>query len=146
MAQIHIHDVSFVGSTVSISTPFGDTVITDFMDDANPIEFQDVEVSTVGVNCNGCMVRNAKPNAIMASVTVIPGSENDKTLYNIWRRYRVQGTYEAGWEQGCSLTVTTRVRTDKYTLGTMVSGPAGMSSNAEGKMQGRTYTFAFCKA
>lgn len=139
-----IKDVSFAGSTVTV----GGVAISDFMDDANPVEFQDVEVSSVGVNCNGSMVRNAKPNVIMMSVTVIPGSPSDDALYGLWKRFRVQGNYNATWEQG--LTASVNIGSGKgsrnFASGTMVSGPGGPSSNGEGKMTGRTYTFAFVEA
>ena len=75
-----LKDVSFAGSTVTVAG----ISVTDFMDDANPVEFQDVEVSSVGVNCNDSMIRNAKPNVIMMSVTVIPGSNSDSQLYNLY--------------------------------------------------------------
>ena len=154
-ARVFIRDVSFAGSTVVLSGgPFGSVEINDFMDDANPVEFQDVEVSSVGVNLNGAMIRNAKPNTIMASITVIPFSASDAALYNGWRKYRVQGSWEQEWEQPLSLTITignntggagggTGKKSYSFTNGTMVSGPGGPVSNAEGKMQGRTYTFAF---
>ena len=136
-----ILDVSFAGSTVKI----GDITITNFMDDANPVEFQDVEVSTVGVNCNGSMIRNAKPNTVMMSVTVIPGSDEDRLLYDLWKEFRVQGGWNRKWEEGLTASVTTgsgRIAR-AFSNGTMVSGPGGPSSNGEGKLQGRTYTFAF---
>jgi hypothetical protein len=141
-----IRDVSFAGAKVTVA---GQT-LEDFMDDANPVEFPDTEVSTVGVNCNGNMIRNAKPNVIMMSVTVIPCSPDDAFLYKLWRKYRVQdGVNNAGqWET--ALTANIHVQgnnksknTWNFTNGTMVSGPGGPSSNGEGKMQGRTYTFAF---
>ena len=97
-----IKDVSFAGSVVTIAG----TTIEDFMDDANPVEFQDVEVSSVGVNCNGSMIRNAQPNVIMMSVTVIPNSDSDKFLYGLWKAYRVQGNYNAQWEQSLSASIT----------------------------------------
>ena len=136
-----IKDVSFAGSTVTVAG----ITITDFMDDANPVEFQDVEVSSVGVNCNGSMIRNAKPNVIMMSVTVIPGSTSDERLYALWKSYRVQGSFNGIWEQSLTASVTTgsgRI-SRSFSNGTMVSGPGGPSSNGEGKMTGRTYTFAF---
>lgn len=140
-ATFKMQDVSFAGSVVKIAG----ITITDFMDDANPVEFQDVEVSSVGVNCNGSMIRNAKPNVIMMSVTVIPGSASDAALYALWKEYRVQGTYNKKWEDHLTGSVTTGngkiSRT--FTSGTMVSGPGGPSSSGEGKMSGRTYTFAF---
>ena len=137
-------DVSFAGSRVSVAG----INITDFMDDANPVEFQDVEVSSVGVNCNGSMIRNAKPNVIMMSVTVIPGSGNDDQLYALWKRYRVQGDFNAQWEDSLTASVTALGGKVSRTFnnGTMVSGPGGPSSNGEGKMTGRTYTFAFVTA
>lgn len=146
--SFQIKDVSFAGSSVTISGPIGSTTITDFMDDANPVEFQDVEVSSVGVNCNGSMIRNARPNVIMMSVTVIPGSQSDDALYNMWKLYRVQGNYNSQWESPCSATVTigNGKGSRSYSNGTMVSGPGGPSSNGEGKMTGRTYTFAFVTA
>ena len=139
-----IKDVSFAGSSVTVDG----ITITDFMDDANPVEFQDVEVSSVGVNCNGSMIRNAKPNVIMMSMTVIPGSQSDLSLYNLWKQYRVQGDWNGKWEEALSATVTigSGRGSRSFSNGTMVSGPGGPSSNGEGKMSGRTYTFAFVTA
>ena len=139
--SFQMKDVSFAGSTVTVAGH----QITDFMDDANPVEFQDVEVSGVGVNCNGSMIRYAKPNVIMMSVTVIPGSGDDNFLYDLWSRYRVKGEYDSQW--GEHLTASVDIQNGglsrSYSDGTMVSGPGGPSSNGEGKMTGRTYTFAF---
>lgn len=141
-----IRDVSFAGATVVVNGH----KLEDFMDDANPVEFPDTEVSTVGVNCNGNMIRNAKPNVVMMSVTVIPCTEDDKYLYDLWRRYRVQdGVNNAiQWEQALQANISVQglnksKKTWAFSNGTMVSGPGGPSSNGEGKMQGRTYTFAF---
>ena len=154
-SRVFIRDVSFAGSTVALSGgPFGNIDIKDFMDDANPIEFQDVEVSTVGVNLNGAMIRNAKPNVIMASITVIPFTQTDAQLYAGWQKYRVQGKWDATWEQPLTLTITIGNnstgggggqgrKTYCFSNGTMTGGPGGPVSNAEGKMQGRTYSFAF---
>jgi hypothetical protein len=154
-SRVFIRDVSFAGSTVTLSGgPFGNIEIKDFMDDANPVEFGDVEVSTVGVNLNGAMIRNAKPNIITASITVIPFTQSDAQLYRGWQKYRVQGSWESEWEQPLTLTITIGNNTGgsgggqgikrySYTNGTMTSGPGGPVSNAEGKMQGRTYSFAF---
>ena len=156
--RVFIRDVSFAGATVTLSGGLiGNVEIKDFMDDANPIEFQDVEVTTVGVNCNGAIIRNAKPNVVMASVTVIPYSKSDRDLYSAWSKYRVQGEFNDQWEDELTLTVDLGTRgsggsavgtgKNTYTLecGTMVSGPGGPSATGEGKMQGRTYTFAFAK-
>lgn len=138
-------DLSFAGSTVVIN---GHT-ISQFMDDANPVEFQNLEVSGVGVNCNGKMIRYAKPSAVMMSVTVIPGGADDGYLYGLLKQYHVEDAENNGdqWEQSidCDINIDTTGFNVEYHFagGTMVSGPGGPGSSAEGKMQGRTYTFAF---
>ena len=153
-SKVFIQDVSFAGSEITLSGgPFGriGVKVVDFMDDQNPVEFQDVEVTSVGVNLNGAMIRNARPNTIMASITVIPLSDNDRTLYEGWQQYRVAGSFEAVWEDPLTLTIDVgnqsrrngRVGKFSFSNGTMVSGPGGPVSNAEGKMMGRTYSFAF---
>jgi hypothetical protein len=139
--SFQVKDVSFAGSSVTVAG----IKVTDFMDDANTVEFQDVDVSSVGVNCNGSMIRNAKPNVIMMSITVIPGSKSDDQLYSLWKQYRVQGQYNRRWEDSLSASVSigSGRGSRSFSNGTMVGGPGGPSSNGEGKMQGRTYTFAF---
>ena len=137
-------DVSFAGARITVAG----ITIDNFMDDANPVEFQDTEVSAVGMNCNGVMIRYARPSAVMMSVTVIPGSAEDAKLYRLWAKYRVQdgNNNSSQWEQPLTCVITTKgSRAAHYTFGggTMVSGPGGPSANGEGKMMGRTYTFAF---
>ncbi len=139
-------DVSFAGSRITIA---GITIVN-FMDDANPVEFPDVEVTGYGVNCNGVMIRWAKPNAVIMSVTVIPGSNEDAQLYRLWARYRVQnGQYNSDWSNALTASISVGntqmlgIRSYSFGGGTMVSGPGGPTATGEGKMQGRTYTFAF---
>lgn len=153
VSSAELYDVSFAGATVQLQVPDGSRTITNFMDDANPIEFPDVEVSGAGANLNGQMIRHAKPNLITCSMTVMPKSPDENFLYNTWMKYRVQNAENKGdyWEQPCTLIVnlssgaSNKGGKRKWILGggTMLSGPGGPASTAEGKMQGRTYTFTF---
>ena len=61
-------------------------VIKDFMDDANPLDFQDVDLATIDFSCNGAMCRTMKPACLIFSVTVIPGSESHMHLLEIWKK------------------------------------------------------------
>lgn len=143
-----INDVSFAGSKIKLSGAGMSFDVIDFMDDANPVEFQDTEVSGAGMNFKGQMIRYAKASVITASVTVAPASESDDNLYAMWKKFRIHDNWEPSWEDPITLTVMTGKHNHTRTLsnGTMVSGPAGPSSNGEGKMIGRTYTFAFVTA
>lgn len=139
-----ILDVSFAGARVRFSGAIS-AEVTDFMDDANPIEVQEVEVSGAGANLNGNMIRYAKPNLVMLSVTVIPLSPSDMALREGIKKFRVQGgqNRHREWEQAVTCTIAVQDKAFVFTNGTPISGHLAPSSTAEGKMQGRTYTFAF---
>lgn len=147
LSSAELLDVSFAGSTITVA---GRT-ISQFMDDANPVEFPDMEVTNIGMNFNGKMIRNAKAAACMMSLTVIPSSPDDVFLHGLLMKYHVQDgkNNAAQWET--SLTASISVggnrakKTWSFSGGTFVSGPGGPSASGDGKMQGRTYTFAFAK-
>ena len=148
VSSARLCDVSFAGSKITVAG----ITISNFMDDANPVEFPDVDVSGYGVNCNGVMIRWAKPNAVIMSVTVIPGSDEDAKLYRLWAKYRVQdGSYSDQWSVPLTASISignqqmTGKRNYSFAGGTMLSGPGGPTAHGDGKMNGRTYTFAFAK-
>ena len=149
MAQDNkIYDVSAAGSFMSISGEgLGLTDINDFLDDANPFQFPDTEVSGVGMNFKGALIRYARGNPFMFSVTVCAGSTSDKALRNALAKYHISnGQKITGSGITCTLTVPSMSGgTNNYTLtkGVIVSGPMGPTATGEGKLQGNTYTFAF---
>lgn len=139
-----IYDRSFAGSTVTIDG----IPITEFMDQENPIDIQDTETCNIEWDCEGKMVRTVKPSAILLSVTVIPGSNNDKELRKIWfRHFSNGGTVNVSdADRGISCTINCGnplVGSYTFSNGTCVSGAAGLTANGQGKMGGNTYTFAF---
>lgn len=141
---LRVYDRSFAGSTVTIDG----IPITEFMDQENPIDIQDTETSNIEWDCEGKMVRTVKPSAILISVTVIPGSENDKKLREIWLRHFSNGgtvnVEDADRAIECTIqTGHSDIESYTFTNGTCVSGAAGVTANGQGKMGGNTYTFAF---
>lgn len=147
LSSAELLDVSFAGSTVFIAG----RQITQYMDDQNPIDVQNLEVTKVGYNCNGKMIRTAQAGGVMISVTVIPSSSDDAFFHNLLMQYHLQdGKNNAQrWETSLTASITLQGNRDKTTWnfsgGTMVSGPGGPTSSADGKLAGRTYTFAFAK-
>ena len=147
---VSIFDVSFAGATVQIDGK----PIADFMDDANPIDFQDTDVCNIEWSCNGRMLRTVKPNAIMCSISVIPGSSSDKTLRWIWgKSYCNGGNVDVTMANKLhTMTITyanngtKRPFNLKLINGTCVSGPISPTVDRTGKMNGTTYTFAFEQA
>lgn len=141
-----ITDLSFAGSTIMIDG----VAISDFIDDKNPLEIQDVDVSTIEWSCNGKMIRTIKPSAVMISVTVIPGSPSDLSLHKIFKKNMCNGGNvslgEANKSISCTITpINKNVPKYSFTHGTCVSGAPAVSVSNQGKMGGNTYTFAFEK-
>ena len=139
-----MYDLSFAGSYIQI----GGARVNEFMDDQNPIEIQDAEVSNIEWSCNGRMIRTIKPSAVIISVTVIPGSSSDLALRKIWlSSFSNGGDVELG-EANKGLTATIHsghgtIPSYSFKNGTCLSGSPGLVANGMGKMGGNTYTFAF---
>ena len=138
-----LYEVSFAGSVIVI----GGARITEFMDDANPLDIQDTDTCNIEWSCNGRMIRTVKPSAVMISITVIPGTASDKALKTIWKKNFCNGgsisLNEANQQLSCSISVGNSGASYMFTGGTCVSGAAALTSNGQGKMGGNTYTFAF---
>ena len=139
-----IYDISFAGSVITI----GGATITDFVDDANPIDIQDTETANIEWSCNGRMIRTAKPSAVILSVTVIPLSASDNALRRIFKEHYVNGGDVSLANANAPLTCSIQTGQSgggsfEFSGGTCLSGAAGVTSNGQGKMGGNTYTFAF---
>lgn len=132
-----ILDVSFAGAKISVN----EKQITDFMDDANPIEISPIRVTEPEISCNGTMFRCARANPIVVSITVIPTSESDRTLRELF----VGGFYQfyEYTSKSISLSISLGENFYEFRNGFILSGPYGISASADGKMRGNTYTFAF---
>ena len=136
-----INDLSFAGAKVSING----CEITEFMDDANPVDVQDAETCNIEWSCNGKMIRTVKPSGVFISVTVIPGSNSDKNLKRIWRERMCNGgTVSLGTaDSSLSCTISTHLGDYNFADGTCIAGAGAVSANGQGKMGGNTYTFVF---
>lgn len=142
---VSINEVSFAGSVITI----GDATIGDFMDDANPIECQDAETCNIEWSLNGRMIRTVKPSPVVISVSVIPGSPSDTSLHRIWKQSFPNGGSGmnlSACNKSLTCTIAPRAglgKTYHFSGGTCLSGAPAVSVNAQGKMGGNTYTFAF---
>ena len=139
---MELHNVSLGNYSVQI----GNVTVKDFMDEGNPVEMTDCEIANIEWSCNGRMIRTIKPAAVLISVTVIPGSDSDDGLYDLWKDNFSNGGDVKNPDQ--VLTANLKFGDNgsvSLTNGTCISGPAGYSSSGPAKMGGNTYTFAFEK-
>lgn len=139
-----ITDLSFAESIITIDG----IVVQDFIDDKNPLDVQDATTCNIEWSCNGKMIRTIKPEAVMLSVTVIPGSPSDTALQRLWRRCMCNGGHVSLGRANDGITCSINPRNPNvpsysFVHGTCVAGAAAVSVNGQGKMGGNTYTFAF---
>lgn len=127
--------------------------ITNFADDSNPIDVDQIEVTGHGINVNGVLVTWEKPTAYIVSVSVLAGTEEATSLTTLLESSHAR----AGANFALAPTVTLTKKIGKrnmlgiitsddgetYTNGRIVSGPAGTSIDSEGRKQSQTFTFVF---
>ena len=147
-------DTSAAGSKVRVECGSHRCNITEFSDEGTPFETSQIEVTGSAMTLNGQLVLWRKPVAYVVTLTVIPGSEDD-----LWLDARLD---EAHIRPGKVIDVETlkakmtiwtpqinasgkqnKTVAYTYTNGRILGGPTGPSTNAEGKMSAKVYTFVF---
>lgn len=78
-----MEDISGIGITVTIfaskTYPAGLT-ISQFADDADPLDLPDIEILSEGMNVNGELVTWLTPKPLTVDINVIPNTEDAKNL------------------------------------------------------------------
>ena len=153
-------DISTVGASISIKCPAlgsnGFILIDEFSDEGTPFDCPDVDLSENAKNLNGEMISSRKPSVYSVSVTVIPGTDQDRELAKLFHK---SALYKGNVTPIADLIVSSLtinipkidgsgedvVSTRKYTFsnGRAKTGPTGPSSSAEGRQAARTYNFEF---
>lgn len=146
-------DISACGSKVRIKYGGGTIDITQFSDEGTPFECPDVDLSENRKNLNGQMISSRTPSVYTISLTVVPGSVEDRQLAQLAEKSaimpgRVRPISDIvvdsidlylppinGSGEGTGNQVFT------WTKGRLKSAPTGPSTSAEGRMSARTYTF-----
>lgn len=140
------YDISGTGFTLTIkfSNTFPQGVqITAFADDADPWDAPSLDIATPSMNVNGDLVTFSTPQAILRTINLIPGSEDDTNLSIAYEANRVgRGkrsardivTIVANWPDGSTETLSN---------GKMTTGMSGKSLASAGRMKSRSYGFAF---
>ena len=117
--------------------------LTQFADDADPLDTPSQQIADVGMGLNGDMVHWATTNAIRATLNMIPNSEDDRNLALLLEANRVgKGKRSArdiitmviSYPDGSNTTLNKGIITD----GIPAKGVASV-----GRLKTRPYAFAF---
>ena len=117
--------------------------VTQFADDADPLDFASVKIGDAAMGLNGDLIRWAKAIPLPMVLNVIPGSQDDVNLSLLANANRVsQGkavvndtiTATVVYPDGTQITLTGGVITD---------APFGRSVSSAGRVKTRSYAFMF---
>lgn len=139
-------DISGYGLRVNIkaSTTFPSGIeITQFADDADPLDNPATDVATATMGLNGDLVTASAAAPLIATLNVIPTSENDRDLA-VLAQANVVGKGRTPAKDKITMTITyPGGRTATLTNGAMTNAILLPGVASAGRLKTRSYTFAF---
>lgn len=139
-------DVSAFGAEVALvasnTFPAG-FVISQWSNDADPFDFPSVKIGDVAMGVNGDLISWNRAVPLVATVNVIPGSDDDQNLSILAEANRV-GQGKNGANDVIAITVIyPDGSTYTFTQGKITDATFGKSASGEGRLKTRPYVFAF---
>lgn len=117
--------------------------ITQFADDADPLNSENLTIAETAAALNGDLVAWGKPNVIPLTVAVLPDTDEDRNLSILWNVNRI-GKNKVAVQDVITLVVTYPNGDQKIlSSGVMVSGPPLNSGSSEGRLKTKEYGFSF---
>lgn len=141
-----MQDISGFGIRVtivgSVTFPQGFTV-TQFADDGDPIDTPQQQIMDKAMGLNGDMVAWSKANPIMANVSVIPDTDDDRNLSALAEANRV-GRGKTSARDIITMTVIyPDGSTNTLNNGKLTDAPLSTSIASAGRKKTKVYNFAF---
>ena len=141
-----MHNVSATGIKMrlvaSLTFPAGFD-ITQFADDGDPLNSENLTIAETAAALNGDLVAWGKPNVIPLTIAVLPDTDEDRNLSILWNVNRI-GKNKVAVQDVITLVVTYPNGDQKIlSNGVMISGPALNSGTAEGRLKTKEYEFSF---
>lgn len=142
-----MENVSATGLEVTIKAsatfPAGFTV-TSFVDDADPLDGQNIDIADSAMGINGDLIVWNAPKPLAITINVIPGTEDDKNLELLAEANRVAKNKSFARDT-ITMTFYYPIADKRYTLinGVITSIPPVYSAASAGRIKSRAYTFVF---
>jgi hypothetical protein len=133
-----------LGAQVTASNTFPNGFnVTEWADDADPLDSPDLELADTGMGLNGDMVVWSRPMGIEISLNVIPTTESDTNLDVLAQANRVaRGKRGARDTIGIVFTYPNG-QIVTMSSGVMISGPMAPPVASAGRMKTHMYKFRF---
>jgi hypothetical protein len=128
--------------SASATFPSGFTV-TEFADDADPIDNASMQIADKAMNINGQLVTWGKANPIPATINVLPGSEADVNLAALFHANRPSAGRRMAMDE-INITLTyPDGKTVRLIRGIITDGVPGAPVASAGRLKSKAYQFAF---
>ena len=139
-------EISGVGTRVILfaSNTFPNGIIlSQFADNADPVDIPSVQVADKGATLNGELVTWKKAQPIPLTLNVMPNSEDDQNLSEILSANRVSVNKFLAYDV-IQLNITyPSGQSVTYSNGVITDGPPGIGIASEGRLKTNEYKFAF---
>lgn len=141
-----MEDISGFGIKVRVvasrTFPSGIT-LTQFADDADPFDTPEITVAETAMGVNGDLIIWSKANPLMATLNLIPNTEDDRNMAILLNANRVS----RGKQSARDVVTLTGIYPDgsQKTLskGAILTGRPANSIASAGRMKSKPYGFAF---
>jgi len=128
--------------TASTIFPTG-LVLTQFADDADPLDFASVKIADVAMGLNGDLIKWSKAIPLPMVLNVIPSSDDDNNLQILADALRVSKGKVAALDDIGAVVSYPDGRVITLTGGALTDGMFGNSVASAGRLKTKTYAFAF---
>lgn len=139
-------DISGFGlrATIKASNTFPvGFVVTQFADDADPLDTPSITIGEATVGLNGDLITSSRANPLVVTLNVIPNSDDDRNLNVLFEANRVGKGKNSARDVITLNLVYPDGRTKTYTEGIPTDFMPGNSVASAGRMKTKPYVFAF---
>ena len=141
-----MNDISAFGLRVNLTAsetfPAG-ILITQFADDADPIDSPSIQIKDKAMGLNGDLVTWSKANPVPFTINVIPDSDDDINLSVLFEANRVGKGKQGARDVINMVVIFPNGNVTSYTAGTITDGQPSNSAQNSGRMKSKAYGFAF---
>lgn len=128
---------------IAVPTFPAGVTITQFADDADPLDLASVQIGDSAMGLNGDLIRWAKAVSIPMVLNVIPGSADDRNLQILADNNRVGAGKIITYDNIRAVVIYPNGNTVTLTGGIITDAMFGNSASSAGRLKTKTYAFRF---
>jgi hypothetical protein len=117
--------------------------ITQFADDADPLDTPSMQIADKAMGVNGDLIVWSKGAAVIVTLSVIPNSDDDKNLAVLFEANRTGKGKRSAKDVVEITAIYADGATTSFTNGAITDGMPSNSGTSAGRLKTKSYSFAF---